>query len=255
MDLIVEYIGGHSKGFNYEITDKFEESESHAWNVIKIKNIWYFVETTWGAGYSEDHKKFIKRFTPYYFLTPPIQFVRGHFPDDPKWQLLPEKEKVDKKKFMEFLDLKNTFFDLEFKAIEPDNTFNNVKEKGNIKIFFDEKKSNKLNVSASLKYFEIEKTEKINYINLMEIENSTLVVKKKGFFEINYIPNKKGKYKLEIYGSKGDTIRHSELFKLILISHKNISPPIIYPKTFGLYNGSDLQIISPLFGPLYNGDN
>ena len=254
LDLIVEYIGGHSKGFNYEITDKFEKSESHAWNVIKIKNIWYFVETTWGAGYTEDHKTFIKRFTPYYFLTPPIQFIRGHFPDNPKWQLLPDKDKIDQKKFMEFLDLKNTFYDLEFKSVEPDNSFNNVNEKGNIKIYFNEKKDEKLNVTASLKYFEIEKTGKVNYINLMEIENSILVVRKNGFFEINYILNKKGKYKLEIFGSEGGTDKLLQLCQLILISQKDISTPITYPKTFGLYTSSDLQIISPLSCPLFNGD-
>ena len=60
----------------------------------------------------KDHKNFIKNFTSYYFLTPPIQFVRGHFPNEKKWQLLPKKEMVDQKKFMEFVDLKSNFYDL-----------------------------------------------------------------------------------------------------------------------------------------------
>ena len=89
LNLIVEKIVGHSKGFNFELTDKFEESETHAWNAIQINKVWYFIETMWGAGYSEDHKNFIKKFTPYYFLTPPIQFIRGHFPKEEKWQLKP----------------------------------------------------------------------------------------------------------------------------------------------------------------------
>ena len=130
LNLIVEKILGHSKGFNFELTDKFEESETHAWNAIQINKVWYFIETTWGAGYSEDHKNFIKKFTSYYFLTPPIQFIRGHFPEEAKWQLLPKKEIIDQKKFMEFVDLKSTFFELGFESIEPDLTFNYVKEKG-----------------------------------------------------------------------------------------------------------------------------
>ena len=166
LDLIVEMIGGYSKGFNYEITDKFEESESHAWNAIKINEEWYFIETTWGAGYSEDHKHFIKRFTAYYFFTPPIQFVRGHFPNESKWQLLPEKYKVAQKKFMEFVDLKSNFYDLGFDSIDPDLTFNYVSNNGSFKIFFDKNEVNgdELKVNASLFYI----------LNSKNLENKNL---------------------------------------------------------------------------------
>jgi transglutaminase/protease-like cytokinesis protein 3 len=170
LDLIVEIITGHSKGFNYELTDKFEESESHAWNAIKIKELWYFIETTWGAGYSEDHKHFIKKFNPYHFFTPPIQFIRSHFPDESKWQLLPKNEIINQKRFMEFIDLKSDFYNLGFDSIEPDLTFNYVNEKGNFKIFFDEEKinPNKLKLMAKLSFIKNKdilsiKKENINY--------------------------------------------------------------------------------------------
>ena len=249
LELIVEIIGGYSKGFNFELTDKFEESESHAWNVVKINGEWYFVETTWGAGYSEDHKTFIKKFTEYYFFTSPIQFVRGHFPNEIKWQLLPKNELVDKKKFMEFVNLKDNFYHLGFKSIEPDLTFNYVSEKGNFKIFFDniEINVNKIKVMAKLQLIK-------NKNILKEIENSTLVTKNKNFFEINYLLNKKGKYKLQIFGAKVENEKYDELCSLIIISSKDPLNPFIYPKFYGLYNNSDIQIIEPLSGILYNGD-
>ena len=249
LNLIVEKIVGHSKGFNFEITDKFEESESHAWNAVKINKIWYFIETTWGAGYSEDHKNFIKKFTSYYFLTPPIQFIRGHYPEESKWQLLPKNEKIDQKKFMEFVNLKSSFFELGFESIEPDLTFNHVKEKGNFKVLFNKNivNINKVKMMAKLELLQ-------NKNNLQEIENSTLVIKNPDFFEINYIINNKGKYKLQLFGAKIEDEKYSELCSLILISKNDSSLNLSYPKTYNLYSNSDIQIINPKNGILYNGD-
>ena len=249
LNLIVEKIHGHSKGFNFELTDKFEESESHAWNAVKINGVWYFIETTWGAGYSEDHRNFIKKFTKYYFFTPPIQFIRGHFPEQSKWQLLPKNKIINQKKFMEFVDLKSMFFELGFEKIEPDITFNNVKEKGNAKIFFNEKNVNadKIKIMAKLELIQ-------NKNNLKEIENSTIVIKNKNFFEVNYLINSKGKYKLQIFGAKIEEEKYSDLCSLILISKKDSSSYLTFPKTYKLYNNSDMEIISPKNGVLYNGD-
>ena len=259
LDLIVEIIGGYSKGFNYEITDKFEESESHAWNAVKINGDWYFIETTWGAGYGEDHKKFVKRFTGYYFFTPPIQFVRGHFPNEKKWQLLPKKEMIDQKKFMEFVDLKSNFYDLGFDYIDPDYTFNHVNKKGNFKIFFDDNEvdGNKLKIMATLYYvlnIEDKLDENVKLINIQEVKNSTFVIRNKNYFEINYLLNKKGKYKLQIFGAKKESEKYNELCTLILISKKDSSTALTFPKVYGLYNQSDIQIIQPMSGTLYNGD-
>ena len=259
LDLIVEIIGGYSKGFNFEITDKFEESESHAWNAVKINEDWYFIETTWGAGYSEDHKNFIKRFTPYYFFTPPIQFVRGHFPNETKWQLLPKKDIIDQKKFMEFVDLKSTFYDLGFESIDPDYTFNNVNKKGKVKIFFNENEvdGKKIKVTANLYYVLNTKDkpeENVRMINIQEEKNTTFVIRNQNHFEIDYLLNKKGKYKLQIFGAKKEEEKYSELCTLILISKKDSSNPLTYPKLYGSYNQSDIQLIQPLTGVLNNGD-
>ena len=250
LNLIVVKISGHSKGLDFQLTDKFEVNKNHAWNAIQINKVWYFIETMWGAGYMKDHKNFIKNFTSYYFLTPPIQFIRGHFPKEEKWQLLPKKEIIDQKKYMELVDLKSTFFELGFESIDPDFCFNQVNnEKGSVKIYFDENNVNidKIKITANLELIR-------NKTNLIEIENSAIVIKNKNFFEINYIINNKGKYKLKIFGAKFEEEQYHELCSLILISKKDSPLNISYPKTYNLYDSSDIEIISPKNGVLYNGD-
>ena len=250
LNLIVVKISGHSKGLDFQLTDKFEVNKNHTWNAIQINKVWYFIETMWGAGYMKDHKNFIKHFTSYYFLTPPIQFIRGHFPKEAKWQLLPKKEIIDQKKYMEFVDLKSTFFELGFESIDPDFCFNQVNnEKGSVKIYFDENNVNidKIKIMANLELIR-------NKTNLIEIENSAIVIKNKNFFEINYVINNKGKYILKIFGAKFEEEQYHELCSLILISKKDSPLNISYPKTYNLYDSSDIEIISPKNGVLYNGD-
>ena len=249
LNLIVKKILGHSKGLDFQLTDKFEENENHAWNAIKINKVWYFVETMWGAGYMKDHKIFIKNFSSFYFLTPPIQFIRGHFPKESKWQLLPKNEKIDQKKYMEFVDLKSSFYELGFESIDPDITFNHINEKGNIKIFFNENNVNidNIKIAANLEFIQ-------NKTNLIEVENSTLVIKNKNYLKINYLINTKGKFKLKIFGATLEEEKYSELCSVILISKKDSSLNLSYPITYDLYDSSDIQIINPINGVLYNGD-
>ena len=250
LNLIVVKILGHSKGLDFQLTDKFRVNENHAWNAIQINKVWYFIETSWGAGYMKDHKNFIKNFTSYYFLTPPIQFIRGHFPKESKWQLLPKEEKIDQKKYMEFVDLKSTFYELGFESIEPDFCVNHIiNVNGSVKIYFNENNVHidKIKITANLELIQ-------NKTNLVEIENSTIVIKNKNYFEINYIINNKGKYILKIFGAKLEEEQYHELCSLILISKKDFPSNISYPKTYDLYDSSDIEIISPKNGTLYNGD-
>ena len=94
----------------------------------------------------------------------------------------------------------------------------------------------------------------LKLINIQEEKNSTLVKRNKNYFEVNYLLNKRGKYKLQIFGSKKDSPKYNELFTVILICKKESSSPLSFPKTYGLYDKSDIQIIQPTSGTLFNGD-
>ena len=151
--------------------------------------------------------------------------------------------------FMAFAPLKSDFFTLGFSSIDPDYTFNEVKEKGKIVLYFEKHKeinNNNLRVMAKL-YL-------IDNGNNKEIPNSILEIRKNDNFEINYIINKKGEYKLKIFGNDGKAKEYNELCTLKLSSDKDVTRPKEYPSTTDLYHSSDIQIINPSVGTLKERD-
>jgi hypothetical protein len=59
----------------------------HAWVVAKNKGTWHCFDPTWGAGYILDGK-FVRNFSPQYFMVRPEDFIASHMPLDPMWQCL-----------------------------------------------------------------------------------------------------------------------------------------------------------------------
>jgi hypothetical protein len=246
LGLTIERIGGFSKGFNFNLGETIDDSEKHEWNAVQIDGEWYFIESTWGAGFSSDQKNFTKKFTPYYFFTPPQEFVRGHLPFEPKWQLLPKTKKVSQQTFMEFAPLKSDFFTLGFNKIDPDYTFNDVKEKGKISLYFEKDKSSKKKLAVMGKLYSLKDDN--------EIPNSILEIPKKDCFEVTYLINKKGEYKIKIFGNDGSVKEYNELCTLKLTTVKDSNKPLAFPATTSLYHNSDIEIIQPDNGILYEGD-
>lgn len=65
----------------------------HAWNAVWLDSVYYLLDATWAAGgclKNDDGKllAFCKGYNDYYWLTPPSDFARNHFPQDNKWTLL-----------------------------------------------------------------------------------------------------------------------------------------------------------------------
>lgn len=69
----------------------------HAWNVLKPDTEWILMDVTWSGGYVNPKQEYVKRFSNFYFATPPKEFIKDHFPLDPMWQLLPYP--ISKKEF------------------------------------------------------------------------------------------------------------------------------------------------------------
>ena len=74
-----------------------EYDSNHAWNVVKINGKYMIFDLTWAAG-SGEGDGFVRRFNTKYFNSKPEDFIRDHFPDDSKWQLLDEP--VSKKDYI-----------------------------------------------------------------------------------------------------------------------------------------------------------
>lgn len=89
--VIAHTIVGIATGYPGDI---LREKTNHAWNVVRIDGEWYLIDVTWGSGYIEQ-KDFVVFLDDYYFLTVPEEFVKSHFPNDYKWQLLPQPISFD----------------------------------------------------------------------------------------------------------------------------------------------------------------
>ena len=78
-------ISGYSKGFGFDMTKPLANTD-HAWNAIKIEGKWQLVDNTWGAGYTKNGE-FIRKFQPFYFLTPPQIFIYDHYAENYQLQI------------------------------------------------------------------------------------------------------------------------------------------------------------------------
>jgi transglutaminase/protease-like cytokinesis protein 3 len=63
---------------------------NHYWNAVLIDSAWHLLDVTWASGYlSWQGDVFVQEYDGHYFLTPPEEFIKDHYPDDLQWTLLP----------------------------------------------------------------------------------------------------------------------------------------------------------------------
>jgi transglutaminase/protease-like cytokinesis protein 3 len=68
MGVECQIINGYAKGYGW--TGKVPDSPDHAWNAVKIDGRWYLVDSTWGAGSTNETRQFVKKFTNFLFFMP-----------------------------------------------------------------------------------------------------------------------------------------------------------------------------------------
>jgi Transglutaminase-like superfamily len=61
---------------------------NHTWNSVFIDSSWYLLDVTWASGVVSYGNEYIRQYNDLYFLTPPSDFIREHYPEDPQWTLL-----------------------------------------------------------------------------------------------------------------------------------------------------------------------
>jgi len=93
-----EVVPGYIRTQYYEVGNMGDLD--HAWNSVLINGSWYLVDVTWAAGgctADEDGKllAFVKRLNEYYWLTPPADFAKNHYPEEPKWVLIANYKQDD----------------------------------------------------------------------------------------------------------------------------------------------------------------
>jgi transglutaminase-like putative cysteine protease len=112
-------ISGYAKGYGYVPGKSTFTRTDHAWNVIKLDNKWYFIDSTWGAGHLDMYNQYQKKLDSHYFLTRPEHMIYNHFPEDSKWQLL--STPISMQQFLLLPHVYSTFFDLQLEIISPHN--------------------------------------------------------------------------------------------------------------------------------------
>jgi hypothetical protein len=75
---------------------------NHTWNAVRIDSTWHLVDVTWGAGYIAYGDEFVQKQNDFYFLTPPEELIRDHYPEDLRWTLMAEPPKLAEFRKMPF---------------------------------------------------------------------------------------------------------------------------------------------------------
>ena len=90
-DIEAASIIGFAKGpnDNEKTLPEYFKGSTHSWSAAKIYGKWYLLDITWDAGYSLNKKYVFEYSTTYLFIDPEL-FIKNHFPEDIKWQLLDE---------------------------------------------------------------------------------------------------------------------------------------------------------------------
>ena len=61
---------------------------NHTWNAVYIDSSWHLLDVTWASGFVSYSNSYTRQYNNSYFLTPPDEFIRDHYPEDPQWTLL-----------------------------------------------------------------------------------------------------------------------------------------------------------------------
>jgi hypothetical protein len=82
-----EIITGYVRTNMYQMESQFKPN--HRWNAILVDSSWQLADATWASGFiSYSGGEFVKAYDDRYFLAPPEEFIKDHYPDDDRWTLL-----------------------------------------------------------------------------------------------------------------------------------------------------------------------
>jgi hypothetical protein len=237
--LKAEVVVGFSKGWGYKPGDKVDWSDSnHAWNAVEIEGNYYLVDSTWGAGSLSSSGKFEWKFTDYYFLTKPENFILDHYPKEDKWQLLDSI--VSKQTFESYPKIYSTFFS--YGLVLPDDCKYNFQTDGQTSIT--------IITPDNIKFMA--KLESAGE----EIEQATFVDREKDKAIVRMRFPKKGTYQFTVYARSDDET--GDEYHAILsykVDANNPSEKLNFPKTYSNYEKDNVDLYEPNTGFLNAGEN
>ena len=241
LDLQVECVSCYAKGVGYEPGKRLNQTD-HEYNIININNKYYPIDSTWGAGHIE-HQDFVKSYNEFYFFADPELLIKTHFPENEKWQLT--KKKYTLEDFLKWPLVKDFFYRYGFERYSPDEgmiDLNNTNEQKFV-VYGNNmcKKTGLCNVYL-LQGNVYQQLLNLSYINFFDDK-----------FEVNCIFNKKGKYKIQIFGNneRGQE-NNMQILEYIVNVESDAKEELSFPTT---YKGKeDINIIEPKYNNLKSGE-
>ena len=241
LGLEVECVNCYAKGVGYEPGQRLNQT-NHEYNVIKLDNKWYPIDSTWGAGHIKD-RRFVKEYNEFYFLADPELLIKTHFPENEKWQLT--KRKYNFEEFLKWPLVKEDFYKYGFEKYYPEEGLIELGNK-NAKKFIVYAKD----MSTKTAICDIYLLKGNVYHQLL---NSTYINFYEDRFEADCIFNKKGKYKVKIFGNNSREEKESnDILEYIVNVNSDAKKELSFPQT---YKGhEDINIIEPLYNNLKSGE-
>src|SRR5690606_31070044 len=75
-------IPGRSRADDQGVPEAPDGGDSnHAWNAVKVDGRWQLLDPTWGAGYLDEQKRFVRQANDQWFLVEPEIFIYSHLPE------------------------------------------------------------------------------------------------------------------------------------------------------------------------------
>ena len=239
LNLEVQCVSCYAKGVSYQVGQKMR-STNHEYNVIKLNNKWYPIDSTWGAG-SVEGKKYVKSFNEFYFLADPELLIKTHFPENSKWQLTEKKYSLDE--FLKWPVIKSRFYEFGFKTFFPNEGLIILKKTNTQKFIIYGDNMNTKGASCEVYYKEG---------NIYKSQtNTTKIDFYEDRFEIHTVFNKKGKYLVQLFGNndKGDSYTDISQYAVEVEndSKQKLSFPLFYK------GKEDINVIEPQYNNLKFG--
>ena len=226
LNIPCEKATGFAQGGLLPLTPQKELVPNHAWNIVKINNLWYTIDCTWGSSAADmlTQTQTRKYTTDWLFLNSEY-FKYTHFPTDSNFQLV--SPKLSEVQFKSLPRLDPIFFE-KFKLLTPLKSENEVDNTFNLKL------RKKDNTNIQVLFFDYESGKSIQNKTLLNQKDNTLSVTFNTPFPGTFLG-------VVTYNTEGISYKGCAFFFVQSKSASNAHYPVPLHSS-----AKDVEIISPL---------
>ena len=230
-------VSGYARGVGTSLMAENNTDSNHAWNMVKIENAYYFIDSTWDSGYMNG-KNSVQKYTTDWLFIKPEHFIFTHLPERQQQQLL--KEPVSNTEFLKLADFQPNFFEVAENFIikngELPQKTNHVLN--SIQFEYETKTNYYLD-------FSVVQTEKNK-----RIENATFTQTNGNISNTVIQFSEAGKYQIQIFYYKKTERQGTGCAEFFVNAQEGSQ--IRYPRIY--QNSFDAKVICPIEMPLKKGE-